>query len=666
MTIARGLFENALLYSLAICWLAFPLSVLMRGPKANDRVLGGLIGAGSVILLALGMTALASTPATIALPFPFSLGDVPIAFTLDSLSGFFLCVIAIIAGLISPYLRGYCAHLADRADMRIFWTALPALILSMALVVLSANALTFLVAWEVMSLTSAILIATDHEPKATRGATLIYLGATRIATAFLVGGFLWAHALTGTWTFADWHISGIAALGPGLLVLVGLGIKAGSWPFHLWLPIAHPAAPAPVSALMSGVMVKVAIAAMVRLFVIGPAFDHPELGIVILAAGAVSSVWGVLFALIQHDLKRLLAYHTVENVGLILMGIGTCLVARHAGLSIVAQVALAAGLFHVLNHAVFKSLLFLGAGAVDAGAGTRNLDLLGGLGKRMKWTYACFAIGAAAICALPPLNGFASEWLLYQSFLGGAVGAHSPIQRFSFLLLIGVLALVGALAMACFVKAIGVTFLGRPRSKAAESAREADFGMLAGQGALAALCVFLGLAPPAVLAVLDPVTRAAIPGAPPLTAAWTLPTGAMLAALAVTAFAGAAWTSRARRQRPDRTYITWECGFGALSPRQQVSATSFVQPISRIFSVVFQYAENLRIEGESRRLFPDRVTATSTTEAVLETRLYGPLTMLFKWLGDQVIKLQEGNIHAYLLTMLLTLLILLAIGGSIR
>jgi len=657
--------ESNLLYALAICWLVAPGVAVFQ--KANvDRLLGVILAVGSLILLAMGVAAFAYATTNIALPSPFSFAGIPVAFRFDPLAGLFLCVIAVVTGLTVPYLRGYCSHLTDKADMRIFWTALSALLISMPLVALSANALTFLVAWEAMSLTSAMLIATDHSSHSTRRATIVYLSATRLATAFLASGFLWAHALTASWTFADWHLSGTQALGPGVLVLIGLAVKAGSWPFHIWLPIAHPAAPAPVSALMSGVMVKVAIAAIVRLFVLSPAFNHPVFGIVILTIGAISSVWGILFALIQNDLKRLLAYSTVENVGIILMGVGASSLAAHAGLIVAARIALAASLLHVINHAAFKSGLFLGAGTIDMGTGTRNIELLGGLSKRMKATCACFTLAGAAICGLPPLNGFASEWLLYQGFLGASSGAHTPIERFSFMLLIGILALVGALAMACFVKAIGVAFLGRPRTKAAENAHEGDRGMVASQAAFTVTCIVLGLIPPVLLAVLNPIARVAYPGADSVAAAWTLPTPAMLVTLAVTLLAGAAWMARTKATMPERRYITWECGFGALGPRAQVNGTSFVQPIAHTFSVVFQYAESVSIEGESRRLFPDKVTATSTTEPVLETRLYQPVTSMFGWLGDQILHLQEGSIHAYLLTMLITLLILLAIGGAIQ
>ncbi|MGI6384249.1 MAG: proton-conducting transporter membrane subunit [bacterium] len=288
--------------------------------------------------------------------------------------------------------------------------------ISMAGVVMAANAILFLVAWEVMALSSFALVTADHERRDSRRAAIIYLGATRAGTAFLMIGFLWAHHLTGSWVFSEWGISGTGALAPALLIFAGLATKAGCWPFHLWLPIAHPAAPAPVSALMSGVMIKTAIYVMIRLFVLDNHFVVPLLGPILLVLGAISAFWGVLFALLQHDLKRLLAYHSVENIGIILMGLGVSLLGRQHHLPLLEQLGLAAALFHTLNHAIFKSLLFLGAGAVDACTHLRDIEKLGGLVHRMPWTTGAFVAGSAAICALPPLNGFASEWLLYQGF----------------------------------------------------------------------------------------------------------------------------------------------------------------------------------------------------------------------------------------------------------
>jgi hydrogenase-4 component B len=624
-----------------------------------------LLGAGSGLLL----VASAVGDGVLALPLPWFLGVAALRFVADSLSRWFLAIIGLVGIAVAIFSPGYLLHLRQRVSPGFYWAALASLMASMALVVLAANAIAFLVAWEVMALTSFALVAADHEQHSVRHAALVYLGATRAGTAFLMGGFLWAHLLTGSWEFSAWQIAGPSALGPALLILVGLGVKAGCWPFHLWLPVAHPAAPAPVSAVMSGVMIKTAIYAMTRLLVFGT--GHPQgaplqvsaLGPILLALGAVSAFWGVLFALLQHDLKRLLAYHSVENIGIILMGLGLSVVARHLGLGLLSQVALAAALFHTLNHALFKSLLFLGAGTVDAQTHVRDIERLGGLIHRMPWTGACFIVGSAAICALPPLNGFASEWLLYQSFVGLAQGAPSAGTRLVGLLLIGWLALVGALALACFAKAVGIVFLGRARSRPAERAREGTRSMVTAQLLLALACGGLGLAAPAVLSALGWLAGPAEGGTAPLARVWTLPMPILLLALAATVAMLAGWMTALSGARPVRRYITWECGFGDLGPRTQYTATSFAQPIARMFGAVYRYSMKLQVEGRDRRHFPDTVSAELIYEPYLETRIYRPLLRLLQTVSETVVmRLQAGSIHQYLLYMAVALGLLLWLG----
>jgi len=649
-----------------VLWLLLPLAALSDGRQTNRRAWSAVIGLSALTLFGTALTVPQAQGNAYALPQPFFLGTIGIALRLDMLAAWFLAVIALVSGPLAFYLPAYMDHLKDRVDMRIFWAALPLLLFSMALVILAANVQTFLIAWELMSLSSFVLVATDHRESSARQAALIYLGATRIGTGFLAGGFLWVHALTGSWVFQDWHLAGVRALGPGLLLLIGLGVKAGMWPFHLWLPIAHPAAPAPVSAVMSGVMVKVALYMMLRLYLFSPAFLHPAFGYVLLVLGAVSAAWGILFALLQADLKRVLAYSTVENVGLILIGIGGAIAAQTQGVASAVQLGAAAALFHILNHALFKSLLFLGAGAVDLGAHTRDLTRLGGLGRRMPLTFGLFTLGAAAICGLPPLNGFAGEWLLYQGSLRVAFGGSTPLLRFCGILMIGWIALVGALALACFVRAVGVAFQGRPRTAAAEHAQEASLGMLVSQGLLAAGCVALGLGAPGVLGLLARLVTPLAPGLAPITSAWTLPIGSLALVLAITVAATAMWVGSASRRLPVRSFITWECGFGDLTPRMQVAAASFAQPIARMFGTLFRYAVHLHIDGVNRRLFPEEITVEPKTEALLESRVYSPVVRWVNRAGDLVVRLQAGSIHLYLLTMFGTLLLLLAISGITR
>lgn len=595
---------------------------------------------------------------------PWFLGDAGFTFTVDPLSCWFLAIIGAAGLPVLIFAPGYLQHLRHRVSLNLVWVALILLMISMAGVVMAANAILFLVAWEVMSLSSFALVTADHEQRDNRRAAIIYLGATRAGTAFLMIGFLWTHHLTGSWVFSEWSVSGAAALVPALLIFVGLATKAGCWPFHLWLPIAHPAAPAPVSALMSGVMIKTAIYAMIRLFILDNHFVLPLLGPILLILGAISAFWGVIFALLQHDLKRLLAYHSVENIGIILMGLGVSLLGQRYHLPLLEQLGLAAALFHTLNHAIFKSLLFLGAGAVDACTHLRDIEKLGGLVHRMPWTTGAFVAGSAAICALPPLNGFASEWLLYQGFFNLAMDAPSAGLRFGALLLMGWLALVGALAIACFVKAVGVVFLGSPRSRRAARATEAGRGMVVAQVLPALMCIALGVAAPAVLGQLGRITSRL--GDPSLLYhAWTIPLALIALLLACTAGGLAMWMAALSRLLPARRFITWECGFGNLGPRTQYTATSFAQPISRIFGAVYSYTVDINVKGRNRRYFPDKVTAETAHEAYLETKVYTPLLQSIKRMaGIFLMRLQAGSIHQYLIYMALMLGLLLWVGVS--
>lgn len=643
-----------------LSWFIIVISgILWR--RYNGAIFAVIFGIGSAFLL---LGAIFGGNGELHLPLPFFLGDADLGFVFDPLSRWFLAIIGLIgipAALFSP---GYLHHLRHLISPEFFWAALALLMCSMAGVVLAANALAFLVAWEVMALSSFALVAVNHEQKGVRRAAFIYLGATRVGTAFLMGGFLWAHMLTGSWIFAAWEISGYTALGPALLILVGLATKAGSWPFHLWLPVAHPAAPAPVSAIMSGVMIKTAIYAMVRLLVMGDHFNVPALGPILLILGVVSAFWGVIFALLQHDLKRLLAYSSVENIGIILMALGVSLLGKSYHIPLLAELGLVAALFHSLSHAVFKSLLFLGAGVIDARTHLRDIEKLGGLIHRMPWTAGAFVIGSAAICALPPLSGFASEWILYQGFFTLAQTGDSVGIRLFAMLLMGILAMIGALAIACFVKAVGVVFLGLPRSPQSERAREANPSMISAQIFLALLCVALGVGVPALLIPLGVI---ATPSGHFLliSSIWTLPMPLLVMLLIVITSAIAWWMFAAARFRPCKRYITWECGFGEMGPRMQYTGTSFAQPISRLFGRIYHYVFTVTFQGKQRRHFPEKITAETQYEAYLETRFYTPvLRSIHRFAGNLLMRMQAGSIHQYLIYMALVLGLLLWIGSQ--
>lgn len=643
--------------SAILLWMTVAVAGLLRR-KYSGPAFPLLTITGCIFLL---FASLSCKSSTISLPFPWFLGDAGFTLVIDPLSRWFLAIIGIVGIPVALFSPGYLHHMRKRISLGLIWSALALLMASMVGVVLAANVLMFLVAWEVMALSSFILVIADHQQNDIRRSAFVYLGATRTGTAFLMAGFIWAHQLTGSWTFAEWALSGSAAVGPALLIFMGLATKAGSWPFHLWLPIAHPAAPAPVSAIMSGVMIKTAVYAMARLFVIGNHFTVPALGPILLILGAISAFWGVIFALLQHDLKRLLAYHSVENIGIIMMGLGISLLGKTYSIPVLADIGIAAALFHTLNHAIFKSLLFLGAGAVDARTRLRDVERLGGLIHRMPWTAGAFVVGSAAICALPPLNGFASEWLLYQGFFDLAQHGHTAGLRLGGLLLMGWLGLIGALAIACFVKAVGVVFLGNPRSQEAENANEASKGMVVAQVMLAAACAVMGLAAPLVVLHLGGLSSAA--GRSALSGVWNIPVGLLAILLFLTTVAVAAWMQRLSRSHPTRRFITWECGFGDLGPRTQYTASSFAQPISRIFGAIYSYAVEVSLQGHNSHHFPESVSVETVHEAHLETKVYAPLLKsIQKLAGTLVMRLQAGSIHQYLLYMAAVLGLLLWIG----
>src|SRR5947208_8298679 len=362
-----------------------------------------------------------------------------------------------------------------------------------------------------MALTAYFLVSFEHEKTETRNAGVLYFIMSHIGTGCLILGFLLLFQAAGDYDFDSFRSLG-QKMSAGrrdaafLLFLFGFGVKAGIVPLHIWLPEAHPVAPSNVSALLSGVLIKTGIYGLTRVLFDFLGTPPNWWGVTVLSIGTISAVLGVLYALMEHDLKRLLAYHSIENIGIILMGLGAALMFLHSGHPVLATLALIAGMYHTINHASFKGLLFLGAGAVLHSAHTRNMEEMGGLAKRMPRTALFFLAGAVAISALPPLNGFVSEWLTYQSLLQGYAATTSLI-RLMFPLGAAMLALTGALAAACFVKAFGITFLAQPRSEHAKQAHEASLTMLLGQGFLTAVCVFLGLCPAIFLTFFDPVTK---------------------------------------------------------------------------------------------------------------------------------------------------------------
>jgi len=549
----------------------------------------------------------------------------------------------------------------------------PAFLAGMNVVLLAADAFTFLFAWEFMSLSSWALVMAHHRRPGNAAAGYLYLLMASFGTLALILAFGLLSGPSGGYEFDA--IRGAQA-GGGLaavalvLVLVGAGSKAGIVPLHVWLPLAHPAAPSHVSALMSGVMTKVAVYGFVRV-----AFDLLGAplwwwGALVALIGGITAVMGVLHALMEHDLKRLLAYHTVENIGIIFIGLGLALAFEANQMPAPAALALTAALFHVFNHSLFKSLLFFGAGAVLGATGERDMERLGGLIHRMPKTAFLFLVGSAAISALPPFNGFVSEWLTFQAIL---LSPALPQWLLKFLVpAIGaLLALSAALAAACFVKAFGVTFLGRPRSAAARDAVETDGWSLAAMGVLAALCLLAGILPGYFIDALAPVTQALAGSHLPeqrqldwltivpvahsrssyngLLVFLFIAASAGLAAAAIHRFA----SSAARRSAP------WDCGFPDPSPATQYTAGSFSQPIRRVFgTVVFRAREEVHMPPPG-----DLRPAVLHVELrdLLWDALYAPLTGLVGYCAGVLNKVQFLTIRAYLTLVFSALVLLLMV-----
>src|SRR5712691_4067396 len=413
---------------------------------------------------------------------------------IDALSAFFLLPVFGLSVVTGLYGRSYLAGGDSGRGSAATWFHLNLLTAAMALVITARDGLLFLLAWEIMALAPFFLVIFNDRQASVRHAAWTYLAATHLGTAFLLVLFVMVGGLAGTSDFSGYAAAlrdhPTLSSGVFLLALVGFGSKAGIVPAHVWLPEAHPVAPSHASALMSGAMIKIGIYGLMRMLIL-LGTPQPWWGWTIIAIGASSGVLGVLFALAQHDLKRLLAYHSVENIGIILLGIGLGMLGLAHGVPALAAIGFAAGLLHVVNHCIFKGLLFLAAGAVQHGAHSLELEELGGLLTRMKWTGTAFLIGAAAIVGLPPLNGFVSEFLVFYAGLDGVLGPGASIEVAG-LGIVVIMGLISGLAAACFAKAFGIVFLGAPRSDEAAEAHEVARPMLAAMAVLAVLCVAIG------------------------------------------------------------------------------------------------------------------------------------------------------------------------------
>ncbi len=655
--------------------LALSLALAARPRWSSGLALAGSILASSLTGGAALTVALGGTPVQGVL-LTHEASGFSFGYTLGPLSAWFLLALAALAIPVAFYSVGYLPH-AVPAPRRPFVAAGFNLLLGAVEAVFVADGVVgFLLAWELMTLATAALVATEHEAPPHRRAAYVYLAMSHVGTGCLVAGFFVLSSLAGSQAFPVLLAGSVASgsLRDVLFVLffVGFGVKAGIVPLHVWLPEAHPAAPSSISALMSGVLIKTGVYGLFRVCAFGLGMPRWDWGVAFALLGSLSAVLGVLYALAQNDLKRLLAYSTIENAGIILLGLGAGMMALSSGRAELAAVGIVASLYHVLNHAVFKGLLFLGAGGVVVATGTRHIEEMGGLARRMPWTALFFLVGALAISGLPLLNGFVSEWLLFQALLQGFQSTLA-LSRLIYPVAGALLALTSALAAACFVKAFGVTFLARPRGEGAEKAHESSWVMLAPQAFLAVTCVVLGLFPGFVLEGLRGVAGS-LPGVRPapemVRGIFAIAPGPghfdhlspLLVAVAVVLALGLGGVLSLFAGYRVRGAPTWGCG-GELSARTEYTATAFSKPLMMIFSAIYRPTREVQAIGEA--YFTREVTYRAEIEPTFERFFYGPLTRGVLRVAERMKVIQAGSLHAYLAyVLLLGIVLLLWLGGG--
>jgi formate hydrogenlyase subunit 3/multisubunit Na+/H+ antiporter MnhD subunit len=595
---------------------------------------------------------------------------------IDSLSAFFILGLSVVTACVSLYSIGYLKHYNGKRSMGLMNFLYPAFILTMILVYTSGNAFFFLFAWEAMSAISYFLVVFESEKEENRKAGTLYIIMTSIGTCFLLAAFMIQYSYTHTF-----DLSAGAAVPSSvkdvlfILFLLGFGTKAGVIPLHIWLPAAHPAAPSNVSALMSGVMIKTAIYGILRFIFENLGVQNTWWGVALLVVGVISAVLGVAYAMIEHNIKRLLAFHSIENIGIILIGAGAAFIAFAQKNTLVGSLALTASLLHTFNHTLFKSGLFLGAGSIQYATHTKDIEKLGGLIKKMPATALLMLCFSIAISALVPFNGFVSEWLTFQSLFAGISPGQSGLNILS-IISVAALALSGALAAACFAKLFGISFLGKPRTIDAANAREVPMTMRLGMGVLAALCLAVGLFPMALIKLTDNVVTGlggvslvsqmqggfAVAYYPLQVKGNSISTAGLLAALAGIVLILLIVLRVAGGKYIQRKYGTWDCGYEALTARMQYTATGFSKPIKIVFRILFRPSRELKISGELP-YHPEKMEYTVASESIIDKHVYEPVTNFFKNLSRKTkYSVQTGSIRRYLAYIFFVLVFLMLIS----
>ncbi|MEK6680986.1 MAG: hydrogenase-4 subunit B [Nitrospirota bacterium] len=626
--------------------------------------------------------------------------DLPFHLRLDPLSGFFLVVVGLLSFFVSVYSLGYVKGFIGHRSVTHLVIFYCLFITGMFLVILSDDALSFLISWELMAASSYFLVMFEDERVENRRAAFLYLVVAHVgAIAILLSFGILAGLTTGFKGFDGYTFDAMRqaefpagwATAAFLLAFFGFAAKAGVIPFHVWLPEAHPVAPSNVSALMSGVMLKTAIYGIVRVSFDLIGISNWWWGAIVLIFGLISAVLGVLYALMQHDLKRLLAYSSVENIGIILIGIGLAMIFTYFEMPQLAALSLLAGLYHTLNHAMFKGLLFMGAGAVLYATKERSMEEMGGLIHKMPWTAALFLVGCISISALPPFNGFVSEWLTFQAFLLSP-SLQTPLLNLLIPLGAALLALAAALSAACFVMAFGVTFLGRWRGhhnspppfdsplskggyrgvKGGNGGLEVDWYMRIGMIMAALACLILGILPTMTIGWMDALSEQLVGDKITITAGefgwlWLTPIAherasysAPIVLIVVLAVVLLAYILLHIRKAAVHRAPLWDCGFEKVTNRMQYSAASFSMPIRRIFGFLFSIREDVRaVYPTGNPLFPKRLRYHLKVRDRFWGLFYKPVADASIWISRKVGKLQQGRIQMYLIYSFITIIVLL-------
>ena len=597
-------------------------------------------------------------------------------FFVDRLSAFFILVISISVFAVSIYSTGYVREYFGKKNIGYLGFLYNIFILSMIFVASADNAVMFLIVWELMSVVSYFLVVFEHEKPETRKAGFIYIVMTHIGTGFIMISFLIFVGTSGSFSFGTFAEAG-KTMTPLLkdlafiFALIGFGTKAGIVPMHIWLPYAHPEAPSNVSALMSGVMIKIAIFMLIRVFFDFLGASQAWWGYVVLTLGTISAILGILYAIVESDIKRMLAFSSIENIGIILIGIGASMIFFASGKPVLASVAAIASLYHLLNHSVFKGLLFMGAGSILYSTHTKNIEELGGLIKKMPKSAILILIGVLSIAALPPFSGFISEWLTFQSLLL-AFNLNDTFPMIILSISAAVLALTGALAAYCFLKFFGIGFLALPRSKHAEHATEANTPMLIGMGIFASLSILLGILPFYILPVLEKIAASftgnldsfifgdfasfAIPSGAISSGMISLSTPVILAIIVIFILILSVMFLINRKKHP--VYETWGCGQPVSTSRNEYTATAFSKPVQVWFKNLYRPARETEATYSTSPYLKDSFKFESRIEQVIEQYLYEPVVDFVITRSRKAKIIQTGSVHAYLGYIFGTLVIL--------